>query len=321
MLDVLTLIDALKHPAQCFPSRLASLRAGKVQRFDDGRLALHAGGFGYTARFDTGEGKQVALKFFKKSIDLRRATRYRIINGYLAQKHPAWYIPVSYQHRAVRVGRESIDCLVMPWREGTDLVTYITEIRCARHRLVSLAAEMWWLFVEMQTRRVALRDMWPGNIRVNKAGHVFLLDYDTLFVPGLERLAPSEPGMLAYQCPSRPTEAFGPEASTFASWLVYGTVLALLIDPHLWLVARPNGSEDLLFTAADFTFDQPSLALNALSSHPSRDARSLSVMLKRALRGVAYDRIPSVTLLPCPTSPSSISSWLASWSRHLASQI
>ena len=100
-----------------------------------------------------------------------------------------------------------------------------------------------------------------------------------MFVPGLAQLGACEKGHVNYQSPARTMRAWGPYLDRFSAWVIYASLLALSIDPGLWVLLRQPGDEALLFHHDDFLNFGRSRAYYAFSSSSQSELRAVGTAM------------------------------------------
>jgi len=81
-------------------------------------------------------------------------------------------------------------------------------------------------------------------------GHIRLVDYDGMFVPGLRGNAPDERGNDQFQHPTRSKQDHDEGVDRFAALVIYLSLRALAVDPHLW--EEFHTGENLILSRDDF---------------------------------------------------------------------
>jgi hypothetical protein len=140
--------------------------------------------------------------------------------------------------------------------------------------------------LELRTLGIAHGDLQHGNILVNRAGELSLVDYDGMFVPTLRGLSASEAGDANYQHPRRTTQ-FDADLDRFAAIVIVVALRALIAAPSLWRTY--NTDDNLLFQRSDFADPGRSPLFRDLLSEPA--TRELAERLRVLCRG-EYAQVP-----------------------------
>jgi hypothetical protein len=122
------------------------------------------------------------------------------------------------------------------------------------------------MMTSIRKNGIAHGDLQHGNILVTEEG-IRLVDYDGMFVPGMEGMISNEIGHRNYQHPKRDPTHFGPWLDNFSAWVIYISLRVLATDPQLWQVGAA-GDEAILFRQDDFNNPDNSPLIAALAAHP-----------------------------------------------------
>src|SRR5690554_820488 len=190
-----------------------------------------------------------ALKCFLTDVpDQRR--RYRAIGEHLAGLELPYMAEFVYQRRGIRVGGGVYPILKMEWLDGHGLNAFVAkQIGAGRVDAVAALVPMWRrMMAALEAATIAHGDLQHGNILVDADG-LRLVDYDTMFVPGLEGRRSPEVGHRNYQHPDRDERDFGPYLDRFSALLIDTALQACALEPTLW--ERFDTGENLLFRSDD----------------------------------------------------------------------
>lgn len=95
-------------------------------------------------------------------------------------------------------------------------------------------------------------DLQHGNIMVKDDGSLVLVDYDSIYVPGMERYADDVKGLAGYQHEARLRNKFLSEkADYFSELVIYTSLIALTKMPDLWNTLKLDDSDTLIFSGED----------------------------------------------------------------------
>ena len=146
-------------------------------------------------------------------------------------------------------------------------------------------------------------DWQHDNLLINEEGtQITLVDYDGMFVPGLEGYPSPELGHPNYQHPDRGVQHFGVGLDRFACLVMQTALLALARDPNLWI--KFGDGESLLFKASDLRDPESSPVFASLRAQAELDHdEELADSLARLGDALAHG--PESTLLPtiCTDEP------------------
>jgi hypothetical protein len=149
---------------------------------------------------------------------------------------------------------------------------------------------------DLSRHGIAHGDLQHGNILVTPSGELKLIDYDGMYVPGLDGLGASELGHPNYQSPLRTKDNWGPDIDRFSSWVICTSLTALALDPPLWQALHVDGDETLLFHKSDFTDRDASRVHYAL-------ANSSAARLRQMARDIEFLWAPDLAAIPSLETP------------------
>ena len=149
---------------------------------------------------------------------------------------------------------ESLPITRMRWVEGKNLKKYICAHYRESERIRDLAYSFQEMVVSLHRNHIAHGDLQHGNIIVSDSGQLFLVDYDSMFVPSMGAGFPDFiKGLKDYQHPSRNRNKYSSEKLDYFSELViYLSLLAISEKPSLFGKYNVEDSEALLFKVTDY---------------------------------------------------------------------
>jgi hypothetical protein len=281
-------LEALQYPDECFAD--PELAQGTVAATPLGLPRATSGNVAVVFRVTGASGRVHAVRCFVRSFDdLPR--RYEAIAAHLRHAPDTWQVDLDYQPEGIRIGDGAFPVVRMAWSEATPLVPWIEANLWDTAAMSYAASRFVALVTRLQEAGVAHGDLQHGNILVAPGGDLRLVDYDGMFVPGLEGLGSNELGHRNYAHPGRTREDFGPHLDAFSSWVVYVSLAALSVDPLLW-GRLDGGDECLLFRAADFVDPAASEALRTLERTGDSRLAALAAALRARLARPAAEVDP-----------------------------
>jgi len=244
---VMDYFKAVQSPKKAFT--VASLQTAEFEWDSLGpRLARGASAVVFTAKVG---GNRQAVRCYIRD-DASSQERYRRLDEYLAGHDLNPYVsPATWLDSAIKVNGVTWPVLQMVWIEGRTLNEYVNYLvtNANTSALTTLAANWRELIKLMQSVEFAHGDLQHGNILIDQAGTLRLVDYDGVWIPQLARMAPpTEYGQANYQHPG--TQEWGRWFDTFSALVIYLCLVALAKNPKLW-PALYNGT-NLLFMNSDF---------------------------------------------------------------------
>jgi hypothetical protein len=284
--------DAMFDTARCFKD--PALSGGAVVLDQLGMPRPISGNFASVFTITGTDGRLWAVKCFTRGVE-DQARRYEAISEALRRVDRPWSVGFEYLPEGVLCQGRWYPALKMEWVEGTGLVAFIEAHVWDPPAIASLAAGFAALVADLRELGIAHGDLQHGNLLVTDAGDLRLIDYDGMYVPALAALGASELGHANYQSPARTLADWGSKLDNFSAWVIYGSLVAVTLDPTLWGRLHQPGDEALLFHQADFGDRRSSAAINAMVRSGDADLRALA----RSLGGLWA---PAVELVP-PLDP------------------
>jgi DNA-binding CsgD family transcriptional regulator len=284
----------------------AELRDLELVRDGSDRPKMRRGNRGTVFRFGTAPSRSLALKVFRGDVpDLRE--RQDLIGRHLAswsaQSDPL--VRLRYLDSGVFVTGEWYPAVVMDWCEGLPLGDFLLS-RGGRARGSRSLARGWvGVLAQLRSAGVLHGDLQEGNIIVDGAGAVRLVDYDGMLVPAMgERFPPLERGHEDYQHPLRTLGGYGAldaAVEDFSALVVLADILAG--TPDRW--ARHDRRSGILLGRRDLADpdDSPVLAELAAAGGPVGEVTRLLRAALADLPGACAALEEAARLLAVPLPP------------------
>ncbi|MBO3750420.1 hypothetical protein J5X84_30435 [Streptosporangiaceae bacterium NEAU-GS5] len=234
----------------------------------------------------TTTGRQIwAVKCYTTA-DPDRADRYRHITEELARRPANWTVDCAYHARGIKGWDGNWwPVLLMPWVGGVPLLTWLGSNadnslaveRCRRDFAVTIH--------NMHKRQIAHGDLQPGNVIVEAGDRLRLIDYDGMYVPGLDHLPLRQSGMPGFQHPG--WAAAGKLCAfmdRFPGRLIHLSLLAIAREPIVWQELHVDGSDSLLLEADDLKKPETSERIKRLRRVADPDVQEELAQLCADLR-------------------------------------
>lgn len=195
-------------------------------------------------------GTAQALRFFTRE-DASTQQRYTALNAWFTERGLNGDVAgCRWVDDAILVNGRRWPMVQMEWVDGHTLDRHVEDLVEADDRaaLATLAASWRDLLRRTQAARFAHGDLQHGNVLVDTAGQLRLVDFDSSWIaPFTGSRPPSEGGHRNYQPRNRP---WGPWMDTFPGLVIYLSLLALAREPKQW--EQLNDGENLLFRDRDY---------------------------------------------------------------------
>jgi hypothetical protein len=195
-------------------------------------------------------GTAQALRFFTRE-DASTRQRYTALNTWFTERGLAGDVAsCDWIDDAILVKGRRWPMVRMEWVEGRTLDRHVEDLveDGDRASLEALASSWRDLVRRAQAARFAHGDLQHGNVLVDSAGHLRLVDFDSSWIaPFAGSAPPAEGGHRNYQPANR---VWGPWMDTFPGLVIYLSLLALAREPGQW--EQLNDGENLLFRNHDY---------------------------------------------------------------------
>lgn len=177
--------------------------------------------------------------------------RFKVISDYINQLDSSYFCNFYYCDSGLIVDGKVFPTTRMDWVNGKTINQYIIENANNKELMLSLADKFLAMTDSLHKHHMAHGDLQHGNIIITDSGDIKLVDYDSLFVPGLEGKSDIIIGKAEYQHPKRKQVKITSEKIDYFSELViYLSILAIAHKPS---IIRDFSIEDsLLFQSSDW---------------------------------------------------------------------
>lgn len=250
------------------------------------------GNFAAVFQLKTSHDKFAVKCFLKDSP--ARDQRYALLSSTLNRLNLPFMIDFQYIIKGMVVNGKWYPILKMPWLECETLVTFVEKNLAHPAVLKEVACDIHRHIAELRSHCIALGDLQHGNIVICR-GKVMFIDFDGMFVPGMEQLGAADIGLPSYQHPKRTAVDFGPTLDTFPEWVIVLSLLALADNPSLWQKLHKD-PDHLLLEARDFHNPTRSAAFRALSKMSDAKLRQQFEQLARHCQSTTVATMPILEL-------------------------
>jgi hypothetical protein len=283
-----------------------------------------SGNFASVFPVTSAAGHQYAVKCFTREVS-HQLQRYMSIGAYLSRLQPWWATDFQFIPDGIQVEASRYPILRMNWVRGLTLARWISNNINQPTAIADLARRFDDMIRDLAAASMAHGDLQAGNLLVADNGALHLVDYDGMYVPGLDALPAGEIGHPDYQPPGRSLTDYGPAMDRFSAWLISLSLKILAADPGLWDQLNPVHDEYLLLNRSDLLDLRSSPRFSVLSSHRNAEVRRLANMARDILTlpsaAIPALAIPSPTDIPARTAaPKAEVSGIPGWMRsHISS--
>lgn len=224
------------------------IKNGEFERTNRGAI-YYSGGF--TVVFPVNaNGRKWAFRCWHTEMGNVR-TRFKVISDYINQLKSPYFCNFYYCDSGLIVDGKVFPTTRMDWVNGKTINQYIIDNANNRRLLLSLADKFLTMTNSLHKNHVAHGDLQHGNIIITDAGEIKLVDYDSLFVPGLEGMSDIIIGKAEFQHPKRrQIKITSEKLDYFSELVIYLSILAVAYKPS---IIRDFSIEDsLLFQSNDW---------------------------------------------------------------------
>lgn len=180
--------------------------------------------------------------------------RYSYINNAIQNSNFPFFCSFDYSEKGLIVNGETLPITKMKWVDGQNLKKYICSHYQESKRIKKLAQRFLDMVLNLHSEHIAHGDLQHGNIIVSDSGQLYLVDYDSMYVPKMgNNYSDIISGLIDYQHPARKNNANSSEKlDYFSELIIYTSLLAISESPELMLKYDVENTEALLFTSNDF---------------------------------------------------------------------
>jgi len=314
--------EAVQHPERCFSD--PDLRSASFERMAMGLPKMISGNFASVFPMTSAAGHQYAVKCFTREVS-HQLQRYMSIGAHLSKLQPWWATDFQFIQDGIQVEGSRYPILRMNWVNGLTLARWINDNINQPAAIADLALRFDHMISDLAAAGMAHGDLQAGNLLVADNGVLHLVDYDGMYVPGLDELPAGEVGHPDYQPPERGLADYGPGMDRFSAWLISLSLRILAADPGLWDQLNPGHDEYLLLNRNDLLDLRSSERFSVLSSHPNAEVRRLAG-IARDILSLPLTAVPALAVPPPADSsartfsPKTETSGIPDWMRsHISS--
>lgn len=241
------------------------LQGGQVIK-NGNKTIRFAGGFCIVFPYQLISGDKVAVRCWIAHLS-NAEERSNLIANYLKSCNLDYFAGFEYIPNGIATSAGLFPIVVMNWVDSMPLKEYLKQHLYDSSSLIILAEKFKQLTHDLHEAHISHGDLQHGNILISKDGNIHLVDYDSMYVPGLESFSDEIKGLSGYQHPARGKQKFlNYKTDYFSELIIYSSILALAYKPSLWTELDMENSEVLLFSQSDFDNPTDSKIFNQLKS-------------------------------------------------------
>ena len=268
--DMVEYNEAIQHPSTAFID--PELKTGKISETNLGLPLALSGGFALTYTVET-QGRKLAIRCFHRQVP-EAERKYAAIAKKINSLQSHYFVDFAYLPNGIKVKNGVYPIVRMDWVEGDTLGISLDKNAEKPEKLRKLRLEFQSLAAYLEMEGIAHGDIQNGNVMISN-GSVRLIDYDGMYVSGMQPRNGDELGHKHFQHPDREASDFGPKMDRFSFIAVDLSLMALIEDGALHRRFR-EGGETILFKANDFADPHNSEVFRLLLSNPSLNQHILN---------------------------------------------
>ena len=266
------------------------IRNGNFEKSGNEQI-YYSGGFTVVFPVTTQHGKW-AFRCWHTEIGNVR-DRFKIISKYINNLNSPYFCSFYYCDNGIVVEGKHFPTTRMKWVNGENINEYLTKNSNNKDKLLSLAEKFLAMIEFLHDHKIAHGDLQHGNIIIEN-DNLKLVDYDSIFVPGLEGYSDIITGKAEFQHPKRKyLKVTSEKLDYFSELVIYLSIIAIAYKPSL--LDTYSIDDSLLFQASDWMDFENSKIFKALSDIKNDDITLLLSILKDYLR---EDNINSLQPFP-----------------------
>lgn len=276
VLDIQDIINSVSVPALI---KDTFIKSGTFARLKNGDIQACVGGFSIVFPVEV-DGSKWAFRCWHHTLDNDQA-RIKLLSTELKKVDLPYFIDFEYEDNGIVVNGAVYPTTRMKWINGRDIKDYICYNRNNRHKLFKLASDFFAMTQDLHRLSIAHGDLQYENIIVNQYGKIFLIDYDSMYVPALSYMNSknSTNGKEGFQHPAREKcVKSNPKLDYFSEVVILTSILAIAYNPGLIDKYDMEDSDTMLFKKDDFRSFSSSGIYSELSSLGNLFAVLLNVL-------------------------------------------
>lgn len=226
-------------------------------------------------------GRPKALRLWENALgDIEK--RCQEISSFIIKHKNQYFLNFEYVEYAFDFNGETYPAILMDWCSGKSLKSYIQEHLYEKEILRNLQDNLMKMFDTLHSMHISHGDLHHDNIRVGEHGELYLIDYDSIYVPTLKGCIDECEGYPGYQHPfARSKNKYLSEhVDYFSELIIILSIEALIEKPEIWEDYQiENRDQSFLFMKNDFFSIEQNILYQSLCNHTER-LKSFCAILK-----------------------------------------
>lgn len=227
------------------------IKNGSFYTLPTGDVEMYTGGFTLVFPVDVKREKWAFRCWYVDLGNLRG--HFQILSQVLSKFALPYFCSFTYVDEGIVVEGKKYPTTRMKWIDGKNLKEYICIHKNDKNKLKNLANNFVKMITTLHKYHISHGDLQHGNILVDDNDNLFLIDYDSVYVPELQGEADIIKGLKGYQHPKRGDNLLANEkVDYFSELIIYLSILAIAEKSSLVEKYQVEDSEQLLFSFEDF---------------------------------------------------------------------
>ncbi len=230
--------------------KLTVLVGGNPIRKEKGQgINSYAGGYASVFPFNKIDGVKIAVRCWSQDIGDPKK-RMTTIRSFLSTLSSSYFIDFVYHENALFIKDKLQPVLIMEWVDEPTLKEYLNSHK-NESAILKVADNFKMMVHYFHQKNIAHGDLSHGNIKVRADGSLLVVDYDSMYVQGLDNMPDVIKGIPGYQHPARhKNNILNPKLDYFSELIIYLSLLVYAENPSM--LDTYYGTEDLLFSKQDY---------------------------------------------------------------------
>lgn len=272
MPDVVDIIQSIQVPQLIKDKQISK---GKPILDSRNRPIHFTGGFAVAFPFLV-NGEKWAFRCWSADIG-NVEKRLHTLSVTLSELQLPYFCNFAYEPLGIVINGVAYPTTRMQWVDGKNIKDYLCKNKDDSDKIRTLAEDFLQMCRTLHKKRIAHGDLQHGNILVDDTGKLFLIDYDSVYLPALHGEDDIISGLPDYQHPERKNNKIASEKLDYFSELViYLSICSIAANPTLIEKYQIEDADRLLFSKEDFE--------NIKQSEVYRDISSLGDKFKDLLQ-------------------------------------
>ena len=249
VVDIQSIVDSVQVPLLLKDAKVKQM---SFVRDSLGNLLRWPGGYAVVFHLTSPSG-QWAFRCLHTPLS-NISYRLKAISNYFKSVNLPYFCDFDYNECGLIADGERIPTSTMRWVDGEKLSDFIFAHSDRPTILATLAQNFLTMCKAMSQNKIAHGDMQHDNILVSRDASLYLIDYDSVYVPTLKGYSDIIAGKPNYQHPKRKSNNYASEKLDYFSELViYLSLLAFSKRPSLIREFNIIEKEQLLFCKEDYS--------------------------------------------------------------------